>query len=128
MDDREPFILVALSFTIGALGGLAALLRTKKEPQPITRRDILSWMLNSGLFGMGIVLVACYSGWAPNTHWVFVLGASCLVGLGGLSMVEYTARAARELLRAWALRVTEKLPVPGEKDDRTDPPTTDTSP
>lgn len=129
-DDRDPQLLVGLSFAVGALSGLAHLLQSKDldgKPVLLTIRVLLGAILNSGLFGMAIVLIWCYSGFAASTHWAFVLGLSALAGLGGQGAIDQSLKGLQRLLRAWILRTAQNMSDDDDDDDEK-PPRADHSP
>ena len=81
----DPATVLAFLFTVGAFGGLAALLRLAS--QQLTIRNVLSSMLNSGL------LAVCL--WCLWTEEYRVAGCCILAALGGTSMVEFVLEVAK---------------------------------
>lgn len=109
MDDRSPHWLFSMSFTISSLAGVAALLRSGA---PLTARVLVSAILNSGLFGLGIALV-WYENYGGANHPWFMLGVSLLAGLGGTSLLDFAFQAIREGLRVYATRIAGGAPAMG---------------
>ena len=86
-------LLFALIFGGGSLGGLAALLRSNNA---LTKRNVFSAMLNSGLIALVIALV-----WWANyrdTNLFFLVGISILAGLGGATTLDFATLYIRKKL------------------------------
>jgi deoxyhypusine synthase len=73
------------AFSIASLGGLAALLRSRKE---ITLRNFLSAILSSGLLGLCIALT-WFTYYSEKGDMYFVLGVSGFAGVGGMSVIDF---------------------------------------
>jgi len=102
---QDPPTVFTATFAISSLAGLAQLLRSGKE---LSRRNILSAMLNSGIFGLVIALVwwEKYSV-EPQGIW-FLMGVSLMAGLGGVTLLDF----AIEMIRG-----TGKISITVENDD-----------
>ena len=103
MPDRlDPVTLFVTAFTISAMAGVAALLRTNKS---LTIRIVASAALNSGALGMGIALVL-FTVFKENT-W-FLLGLCLLAGLGGMTFLGIVLT----IFRQGGFNVNVKVPRP----------------
>jgi len=107
---QDPPTVFGATFTISSLAGLAQLLRSGKE---LSRRSIISAMLNSGIFGLVIALV-WWEKYAvePNGVW-FLMGVSLMAGLGGVTLLDFVI----EMIRG-----TGKISIKLESDDDNDEP------
>ena len=81
----DPLKVFAAAFSISSVGGLAALLRSKRE---ITRRAVLSTMLYSGVLGLVIALL-WYNYFDGRGNLYFLLGVSGLAGIGGTTVLDF---------------------------------------
>lgn len=78
----EPLKILGITFLLGGLAGLAALLRS---PDRLTRRAICSAILNSSLLSMGSA--AMWWWYAPESNFILLMAVSILIGLGGNTSV-----------------------------------------
>ena len=78
----EPLKVLGVTFLLGGLAGLAALLRSKDE---LTKRAILSAILNSSLLSMASAAVWWW--YSPESNFIILIGVSVLIGLGGNTSV-----------------------------------------
>jgi CHASE2 domain-containing sensor protein len=85
-DTTEIFLA---SFAFSALAGLAAMLRNET---PISFTRIIAAILNSGLLGLGMCLL-WYKKFSDNIP--FLLGVCLLVGLGGMTSVDFVLKVLR---------------------------------
>lgn len=95
----------------GAAAGVAALLRSKED---ITRRAILSAILNSGLFAaaVGLLMWGYYQGEHPE----LIAGVSLMAGLGGDAIIRSTLKGAKSALPK-ILRIFADTPNNPREDD-----------
>jgi hypothetical protein len=84
--------LHVVAFGVSALAGLAALLRSDTA---MTRKTVAAHVLNAGVLGLGISLV-WYSQFRDNVH--LLVGLCVIVGLGGMSSVEFFTNLARNFM------------------------------
>lgn len=89
----EPMKVFASIFLLAAVGGVAALLRSKTR---ITARLVISACLNSGLIGLVIALI-WYSQYKDTNLW-FLIGISVLAGLGGNTTIGFVMLYVRRKL------------------------------
>jgi hypothetical protein len=95
-------LLFVLIFGGGSLGGLAALLRGNHA---LTKRNVFSAMLNSGMMALVIALV-----WWSNykdTNLFFLVGISILAGLGGATTLDFVTLYIRKRLGIEQLKATD---------------------
>lgn len=107
----NPFWLALLLVAPGAMAGLAALLRSE---QRLTRRAVLSALLNSAIFTFAIAAIM---------HWqlgddkaLFIAGWSLLAGLGGNTVLGLIIKIVPEILRGF-IRVDSRTPSQQEWED-----------
>lgn len=74
----EPLKILGITFLLGGLAGLAALLRSTDR---LTRRAICSAILNSSLLSMGSA--ALWWWYSPESNFILLMAVSILIGLGG---------------------------------------------
>lgn len=79
----SPWLLFGGVFIVASLGGLAALLRSGQD---ITRRQVASALLNSGLVGVIIALILWGRYGAEDPFLLF--GVSILAGFGGATTID----------------------------------------
>ena len=79
---KVAFVLIS-AFCLSAVAGVASLLRS---PNTISRRTIISSVLNSGLLGLGIGLVWLLT-FRENPY--ALVGTCLLFGLGGYTAVDF---------------------------------------
>jgi hypothetical protein len=86
-----PLQVLASSFAISSVGGLAALLRSN---QPLTVRAVVACILYCGMLGfiIGALWMKEY-GLAGDPY--FILAVSGLAGIGGVSVVDLVIIAAK---------------------------------
>lgn len=84
-DAVEPWILFGGIYIVASIGGVAALLRSKRE---LTTRMFWSAFLNSGLASVGMAFILYES--LPVYK---LIGVSVLCGVGGVSIVDATVQA-----------------------------------
>lgn len=96
MNEQEPLdpLHVALAMIpLGALAGLAALLRSQER---ITKRAVAAAMLNSAIF---CAAISALMFWHFGDTQVFLnLGVSMLAGLGGNTLIGVAIR----IMQGWA--------------------------
>ena len=78
----EPLKILGVTFLLGGLAGLAALLRS---PDKLTRRAVVSAILNSSLLSMGSAALWWWK--APESNFILLMAVSILIGLGGNTSV-----------------------------------------
>jgi hypothetical protein len=83
------FNIFVASFALAAFAGLAALFRST---MPISRRSVLSAILNSGFLGLALSLLWFHK-FAHNLH--MLVGVCLLAGLGGNTTLEFILQAFR---------------------------------
>lgn len=87
----EPVKVLAATFTIASLGGLAAKLRSR---EPLTPRSLIAAVLYAGLLGLLIGLLWFnYFNDAGNIY--FLVGVSGMAGIGGMSLMDFVVQAFR---------------------------------
>lgn len=79
----SPWLLFGGVFLVASLGGLAALLRSGQD---ITRRQVASALLNSGLVGV-IIALTLWSRYGANDPFL-LFGVSILAGFGGATTID----------------------------------------
>lgn len=84
-DKFEPIRIFISAFGIASLGGLAALLRSKKE---LTLRSVSSAILSSGIVGL-IIALTWYNYFNKEGNIYFLLGVSALAGIGGMTVTDF---------------------------------------
>lgn len=85
-DNQYQALKVFLAaFSISSVGGLAALLRSKQQ---ISMRKAISATLYSGMIGLTIALL-WYNYFDGQDHLYFLLGVSCLAGVGGTTVLDF---------------------------------------
>lgn len=84
-DAVEPWVLFGGIYLVASIGGIAALLRSKRE---LTARMFWSAFLNSGLASVGMAFILYES--LPLYK---LIGVSVLCGVGGVSIVDATVQA-----------------------------------
>ena len=82
-DKLDPLTLAVTAAVVGALAGVAALLRSTSQ---LTWRMLLSAALNSGALGAGMAMLL-FTYFKDNT-W-FLLGLCLLAGLGGMTLLGF---------------------------------------
>lgn len=113
MNDRlDPLTLVITAAIIGALAGVAALLRSTKA---LTWRVVLSAALNSGALGAGMAMLL-FTYFKDNT-W-FLLGLCLLAGLGGMTLLGFIIAVCKK----GGLVVDIKLPQTHEEEENKNDP------
>lgn len=88
--NHETIALFVSAFLLSGLGGLAALLRSSKE---LTKLNVTSSFLNSGILGLGISLI-WYARFQDNLY--FLVGICIVAGLGGMTTVDFILAAIRK--------------------------------
>ena len=78
----EPLKILGVTFLLGGLAGLAALLRS---PDELTRRAVCSAILNSSLLSMGSAALWWWK--SPDSNFILLMAVSILIGLGGNTSV-----------------------------------------
>jgi hypothetical protein len=80
---------------LSSLGGLAALLRAGKV-RSLTKRLVISAILNSGLFGLivGLLLWDSYK----DKNMALLIGVSALAGFGGSTLIEFAFQVLRQVI------------------------------
>lgn len=107
MPDRLSPIQVFLSaFTISSVAGLAAYLRSGR---PLSWRQTISAMLNSGLLGLAIAFL-WYTYFNGKDNVWFLLGVSLLAGLGGISLLDFALQIAKKGGLDIHITTTKQLP------------------
>lgn len=112
----DPLLLFFLVFALTGTAGLAALLRSGKSLSP---RNILTWVLNSGLMGIGLFWF-WQRAYGPDLWGLF--GICILIGLGGLPAVEGIQLMARQGISKISINTggtrgdPPKPPTPEQKD------------
>lgn len=95
MQKLSDALWIALSMVpLGALAGLAALLRSS---EPMTPRAVAAALLNSGI--LAGALCALMFHWLPGAI-LFNVGMSALAGLGGNTAVGFALKAWQSFLAA----------------------------
>jgi len=74
----EPLKIMATTFLLGGLAGLAALLRSTDE---ITKRAVCSACLNSSLISMAAA--GLWRWYDPNANFIALMTVSVIIGIGG---------------------------------------------
>lgn len=112
----DPLLLFFLVFALTGTAGLAALLRSGKSLSP---RNILTWVLNSGLMGIGLFWF-WQRAYGPDLWGLF--GICILIGLGGLPAVEAVQQLARQGISRISINTggtrTVEPPKPSTPDDK----------
>lgn len=90
-DKIEPLRVFMSAFAISSLGGLAALLRSKRE---LTWRSVCSAVLYSGMMGTVIALL-WYNYFNGHGNIYFLLGVSGLAGIGGTTVLDFVVQALK---------------------------------
>lgn len=80
-----PLHIFLSAFAISSIGGLAALLRSKKQ---ISARTIFSALLYSGMTGL-IIALMWYEFFDGQGNIYFLLGVSGLAGIGGATIIDF---------------------------------------
>lgn len=113
MDDKfDPLRVLVSAFALAAAGGLAALLRGKGQ---VTYRTATAAVLYNGLTGLTIALI-WYNKYQSEGNIYFLLGASVLVGLGGLSVADLAMQVVKN--GGFSLNIgSKKEPEPKPKKD-----------
>jgi hypothetical protein len=106
-DKLDPLTLAITAAVIGALAGVAALLRSTSI---LTWRMVLSAGLNSAALGAGMAMLL-FTYFKDNT-W-FLLGLCLLSGLGGMTLLGFVLH----LLKKGGVYVD--IHLPHEKEDHT---------
>ena len=85
MDEQfDPLRVMLSAFALAAVGGLAALLHSKKT---LTKKAIAAAILYSGMTGITIALI-WYNKYREEGNIYFLLGVSAAGGLGGVSIFD----------------------------------------
>lgn len=84
-DGYEAGKVILAAFGISSVGGLAALLRSKR---PLTWRTIAAAFLYSGMMGTTIALL-WYNYFDGKGNTTFLLGISALAGIGGTTVADF---------------------------------------
>jgi hypothetical protein len=82
-DNLNPIHVFIACFSLASVAGISSLVRSGKE---LTVRTILAAGCYSGLLGLVIGLL-WYNYFAPANIF-FLIGVSCLAGLGGVSLID----------------------------------------
>lgn len=108
--DQDPYRFLAYIFGVTSFAGLAAILRSG---QKLTMRSVLSAVLNSGLFGVGIATLWMHL-YPDLQHPWFVVGVSLFAGLGGVSLMDFLYQACQNGFNIYVTRIAQgaALPVP----------------
>ncbi len=108
--DGSPWLLFGGIFFVASIGGLAALLRSGQE---LTKRQIASALLNSGILGLIIALFMYRRYGGEDPHLLFAV--STLAGFGGATAVDmavqYFRKGVIDIFFQW-LRKKLGLPEP----------------
>lgn len=90
----ENYPLFATAFAVSALGGLAALLRSKLA---VSRKNVAAYTLNTGVAGLALSLL-----WFQTFHASpeLLVGLCVVVGLSGMVGVEFVMDAAKRFTSA----------------------------
>lgn len=91
-NEFDPLRIFLAAFTISSLGGLAALLRSKRD---ITWRIGISASLYSGLMGL-IIALLWYNYYDGDGNMYFLLGISGLAGIGGTTVVDFIIQVLKK--------------------------------
>lgn len=83
-DDLTPVQVFLSALAISSLGGLAALLHSKRS---LTPRAIIAAIVYSGALGT-IIALLWYNKFRDDGNIYFVLGISGLAGIGGASAID----------------------------------------
>jgi hypothetical protein len=86
----SPLGVFISAFGVAAFAGLAALLRSRTNPDC---KNVFSTLLNSGLLGLGISLI-WYTKFQDNVY--FLVGICLVSGLSGMSTFDYILQAMRQ--------------------------------
>lgn len=110
-DRLDPLTLFITAAVVGALAGVAALLRSSRD---ITWRVLLSAALNAGALGAGMAMLL-FTYFKDNT-W-FLLGLCLLAGLGGMTLLGFLLA----IIKKGGMIINIKLPQTSEdSEDKTD--------
>lgn len=93
----DPLTIIVSAFALGSFGGLAALLRSRKE---LTWRNIFSAVLYSGMIATATALL-WFEYFSSRGNTLFVLGISALAGIGGATLVDF----AMQIRKAGGLKI-----------------------
>lgn len=91
--DASPWLLFGGVFVVASLGGLAALLRSGQD---ITRRQVCSALLNSGMLGL-IIAMSLWSRYGGKDPYL-LLAVSVLAGFGGATTIDLLLQYTRKKL------------------------------
>lgn len=90
----QPYLLFATAFSVSAVGGLAALLRSGR---PISRKSVATYTLNAGVVGLGISLV-WYHRFRDELE--LLVGLCVVAGLAGMRSVDALLEVGRRFATA----------------------------
>ena len=91
-DKLTPLQVLAASFAISSLGGLAALLRSDRD---LCWRNAASAILYSGIVGL-IIALLWYNVFDGKGNMYFLLGVSGLAGIGGTNLVDFLIQVVKK--------------------------------
>lgn len=91
---NQESILLSAIFPLTSVAGLAQLLRSGR---PITKREVASVTLNSGLFGVSVAALLIHK--FGVELWPLIVGISLLSGLGGNAMIDLALAALKRIVR-----------------------------
>lgn len=90
-DELTPLQVFLSALGISSLGGLAALLRSKKQ---LTPRAVAAAVVYSGALGM-IIALLWYNKFRDGNLY-FMLGVSGLAGIGGMTALDFIVTALKK--------------------------------
>lgn len=99
----DHFALFATAFAVSALGGLAALLRSKLA---LSRKNVASYTLNTGAAGLALSLL-----WFQTLKESpeLLVGLCVVVGLSGIAGVEFVLDVAKRFTSALTKKENENV-------------------
>lgn len=100
----EPQHFFGFTFGVSSFAGLAAALRANKK---LTPWGVITAMLNSGLFGLGLALVWVQNFTVPENG-AFVIGVCVFAGLGGNTMLDFALELVKKTVSAAAANAVKK--------------------
>lgn len=86
----DPLLIFFSAFTLSALAGVAALLRSRQE---LTVRTVFSVILNTGVLGLAICLLL-FTYYKDNA--CFLVGLCGFAGLGGLTFMGFILQVLKQ--------------------------------
>lgn len=88
----EHYLIFVTAFGVSALGGLAALLRSNLE---VTRKNVATYVLNTGCVGLGVSLVWWHQ---FQTSPEVLVGICVVAGLSGIQSVDLLVAGVKKLV------------------------------